>query len=337
MENYQPPFTISSKIISQVATISEILGRISVVRANSELRLRRINKIKTVHGSLAIEGNTLGEDQISAILDGKAVIAPLKEVQEVRNAIKVYDKFSLWNVFAPEDLLRAHELLMTALIDDAGSYRKKGAGVMGKESIIHVAPGAEMVPSLMRNLFDWLKTTDTHPLIASCVFHYEFEFIHPFSDGNGRMGRLWQSLILADYNKLFGDVPIESIVYVHQRKYYEALNASTFQGDSMPFIEFMLSCVIESIETPQVAPQVTPYVKRLLLTLESESSVAELLTRLHLKDRKSFSELYLRGALAENLVVMTIPDKPRSRFQKYKLTALGRIVKKMLQDEEVGK
>ncbi|UDQ98847.1 Fic family protein [Lentisphaerota bacterium WC36G] len=330
MSDYNPPFTISSKIVSQVATISEALGRISVIEANKELKLRRINKIKTVHGSLAIEGNTLNEEQISAILDGKVVIAPLKEVQEVRNAIEVYDKFSSWNAFKENDLLKAHGILMKALIDDAGIYRKKGAGIMGKETIIHVAPGAEMVPNLMHNLFDWLKTTDTHPLIASCVFHYEFEFIHPFSDGNGRMGRLWQSLILADYNKLFVNVPIESIVHAQQQEYYEALNASTSQGYCTPFIEFMLDCVIEIITTPQVNPYVTPHVKKLLLALDGECSINELLEKFDLKDRKSFREVYLKVAIEQNLVAMTIPEKPRSRYQKYKLTEHGLIIKESL-------
>jgi len=220
------------------------------------LQLRRINRICTIRGSLAIEGNTLNEAQITAILDGKRVIAPPREVQEVRNALAANDRFDFWRPEAEKDLLEAHRILMSGLIDEAGIYRHGGVGVMAGERVIHMAPPADRVPVLMGDLFRWLTTTDVHPLIISSVFHYEFEFIHPFADGNGRMGRLWQSLILARWNPLFADIPVESLIFEHQAEYYQALQESTHQTDSAPFIAFMLRMILDTV--PASTPQVTP-------------------------------------------------------------------------------
>jgi Fic family protein len=226
------------------------------------LRLRRINRIRTIHGSLAIEGNTLSEAQITAILEGKRVIAPPREVQEVKNALAAYDRFDTWKPEAEKDLLEAHRILMSGLIDEAGLYRHGGVGVMAGQQVIHMAPPADRVPHLMADLFGWLAATDAHPLIASSVFHYEFEFIHPFADGNGRMGRLWQSLILARWNPLFADIPVESLIFEHQAEYYQAIQESTRQTDSAPFIAFMLRMILDTVttSTPEVALEVTPEV-----------------------------------------------------------------------------
>ncbi|MDP2992315.1 MAG: Fic family protein [Deltaproteobacteria bacterium] len=233
-----------------MAKISETVGRLSALTdAAKALRLRRINRIRTIRGSLAIEGNTLSEEQITAILDGKLVIAPPREIQEARNAITAYDRFEQWRPEVDAELLEAHRILMAGLIDEAGAYRRGGVGVMAGGQVIHMAPPADRVPALMHDLLQWLGASDQHPLIASSVFHYEFEFIHPFADGNGRMGRLWQTLIL---------------------------------------------------------------------TRE------ELQSALGLQDRKSFRERYLKPALAEGLIEMTIPGKPNSRLQKYRLTDKGR-------------
>ena len=189
--NYQPPYTITPVILNRVAAISEAIGRLTVLTDQAKaLRLRRINRIRTIHGSLAIEGNTLSEAQITAILEGKRVIAPPREVQEVKNALAAYDRFDTWKPEAEKDLLEAHRILMSGLIDEAGMYRRGGVGVMAGQQVIHMAPPADRVPHLMDDLFGWLAATDAHPLIASSVFHYELEFIHPFADGNGRMGRL---------------------------------------------------------------------------------------------------------------------------------------------------
>jgi Fic family protein len=203
---YQPPYTITQAILNLVAKISEIVGRLTVLDDDAKfLRLRRINRIRTIRGSLAIEGNTLSETQITAILDGRRVIAPPREVQEVLNAIAAYDRFGQWRPEVKKELLEAQSILMGGLIDEAGDYRRGGVGVMAGDQVIHMAPPPDLVPKLMDDLFRWLATSDAHPLITSSVFHYEFEFIHPFADGNGRMGRLWQSLILARWNPLFAD------------------------------------------------------------------------------------------------------------------------------------
>lgn len=232
---YQPPYTITPAIVNLVAQISEAVGRLIILTdAAMALRLRRINRIRTIRGSLAIEGNTLSEAQVIAILDGKRVIAPPREIQEVHNAIAAYDRFAKWQPAVEAALLEAHRILMNGLIDDAGVYRRGGVGVMADGQVIHLAPPAERVPILMQDLFRWLAASEDHPLIAGSVFHYEFEFIHPFADGNGRLRRLWQSLILSRWNPLFADLPVESLVHEHQAEYYQALQESTAQTDPHP-------------------------------------------------------------------------------------------------------
>jgi len=324
---YQPPYTIPPVILNRVAAISEAIGRLTVLTDQTRtLRLRRINRIRTIHGSLAIEGNTLSEAQITAILEGKRVIAPPREVQEIKNALAAYDQFVTLKPEHEKDLLEANRILMSGLIDEAGSYRHGGVGVMAGSQVIHMAPPADRVPHLMADLFRWLATTDAHPLITSSVFHYEFEFIHPFADGNGRMGRLWQSLILARWNPLFADIPVESLIFEHQVEYYQAIQESTHQTDSAPFIAFMLRMILDTMTTtaPQVSPQVTPQVGELLAAIEGEMGREALQSALGLSDRKSFRERYLKPALADGLIEMTIPDKPNSRLQKYRLTDKGR-------------
>ncbi|MCK4563142.1 MAG: Fic family protein [Verrucomicrobia bacterium] len=327
--SYKPPYKITPKIITFIEQIGEALGVLALSAKAQDLRLRRIHRIQTIHGSLAIEGNTLSEEQISTILDGKPVIAPPREVQEVRNAIKAYDEFLNWHPAQQRDLLKAHETWMLGLLDAPGHYRAGGVGVGGAGGVVRVAPPPGRVPELMGNLFEWLGTSEEHALIKSCVFHYEFEFIHPFSDGNGRMGRLWQTLILSQWNPLFAQIPIESMVYAHQQDYYNAIAESTKAAESTPFIEFMLQVVLEKMReggqaTPHVAPQVTPQVERLLGILHGEMSRAELMQILALKDRMHVSNDYLRPAMEAGLVEMTLPDKPNSRLQKYRLTESGR-------------
>ena len=326
---YNPPFTITSEILTLVAKIAEKVGLLSAANSDAgALRLRRANRVRTIQGSLAIEGNTLTETQITAILDGQRVIAPVREIQEVRNAIKAYDIFSEWTSWKEDDLLTAHHILMEGLIDSEGRYRKGGVGIMGQEEVIHIAPPADRVPTLMNDLLSWLKNSSEHPLIAGSVFHYEFEFIHPFEDGNGRMGRLWQTLILTHWHPFFALIPVESIVHEHQQKYYDAINASSANADSAPFIEFTLTMINEAVEqftaeTGQVAGQVAGQVKQLLLKCVGEVSGKELMEALSLKGRDNFEKLYLHPALSQNLMERTIPDKPKSRLQKYRLTKFG--------------
>ncbi len=250
---YKPPFTITTKIVNLVAEISGKIERYAMLlEQDSTLRLRKINRIKTIHSSLAIEGNGLSEGQVSDIIDGKNVIAPIREIQEVKNAIATYELFPSLNPFEEKDLLRAHASMMTALVDNPGYWRNRGVGVFGEKGCVHMAPPAERVPALMRDLFDWLKNSDEHLLIRSCVFHYEFEFIHPFIDGNGRTGRLWQSLILSRLHPLFAHLPVENMVFFNQQDYYDAITAATRQGESTPFIEFMLGEILTALTRNQI-------------------------------------------------------------------------------------
>ena len=250
MAQYQPPFTVSNKMLALVADISEAIGRLSANFVNEEeqaLRLRKINQMRTIQGSLAIEGNTLTIEQITSILEGKRVIAPPKEVQEAHNAISTYKVLLTWQPSSEHDLLKAHKKLMFGLMPDAGMWRSGGVGVMLGDKVVHMAPPADLVPKLMKDLLLWLAQTDYSPLIASCIFHYEFEFIHPFADGNGRLGRLWQTLILSKWREVFINIPVESLVYQHQSEYYQAINQSTKQSDCAPFVEFMLQMISNAI------------------------------------------------------------------------------------------
>ena len=249
---YKPPFTVSAKAINLIAKISSQLERYAIrMEQEDTLRLRRANRIKTIHSSLAIEGNTLSEGEVQAVLDGKKVVAPLKEIQEVKNAIKTYELYPKLNPFSIQDLLLAHGTMMAGLVDEAGSFRKGGVGVFDGEKPIHIAPPADRVRDLMNGLFGWLENADDHLLVRSCVFHYEFEFIHPFSDGNGRIGRLWQSLILGRLNPVFEHLPVENMVYSKQQAYYEAINRSSDLGESGPFIDYMLEEILDALVVHQ--------------------------------------------------------------------------------------
>lgn len=245
---YKPPFTLSAKAVGLVADIAAQMERFAIRMEQSDaLRLRKANRIKTIHSSLAIEGNHLLESEVADILDGKTVVAPIREIQEVKNAIRVYDEFEKLDHFSMDDLLRAHGLMMSALTDDAGHFRKGGVGVYSESGLVHMAPPADRVYGLMSDLFGWLKNADDHLLVRSCVFHYEFEFIHPFIDGNGRMGRLWQSLILSRWHPAFAHLPVENMVYSNQQAYYDTIAQSTKQGECSPFIDFMLEEIHKSV------------------------------------------------------------------------------------------
>ena len=252
---YIPPFTVSAEAINLIAEISGQIERYAIrLEQEDGLRLRKVNRIKTIHSSLAIEGNKLSEDQVRDIIDGKNVVAPIKEIQEVKNAIKTYEMYPTLDAFKEKDLLKAHGVMMQALVDDAGHYRHGGVGVYGEKGLVHFAPPADRVPMLMGDLFDWLKHSKDHLLIRSCVFHFEFEFIHPFIDGNGRMGRLWQSLILGKLHPLFEHLPVENMVYSNQQQYYDAITASTNAGQSGPFIDFMLNEIYKTLKSHQGEP-----------------------------------------------------------------------------------
>lgn len=290
-----PPFNISAEAINRIAEISALLERHNIaLEGENGLKLRKANRIKTIHSSLAIEGNTLSEDEVRDIINGKQVVAPIRQIQEVKNAIRVYDLYSQLNPFAEKDLLKAHSIMMEALTDDAGRYRSGGVGVFGESGLVHMAPPPQRVPELMGDLFAWLKKSKDHLLIRSCVFHYEFEFIHPFSDGNGRTGRLWQSRILGRLNPLFEHLPVENMVYANQQEYYNAIAASTAEGQSGPFIDFMLNEILKTLqknikeEVPNKIPDKVPNKSELfILKLLTENPR---LTRIELAERVGITE-----------------------------------------------
>ena len=249
MNQYQPPFKITSKIIDYISRISEKIGEInSLENSPLQIKLRKENRIKTIHSSLAIENNSLTIEQITAIIEGKRVLGSPNEIQEVKNAIQAYELLLTLNPYDEKDLLKAHALMMQDLVSQNGKYRKDGVGIFDGNQVVHLAPPADKVPFLMVDLFNWLKTSDVHPLIKSCVFHYEFEFIHPFQDGNGRIGRLWQTAILKEWKEVFAWIPVESLIKENQTDYYNELNSCDNEADSTSFIEFMLSLLMKAIE-----------------------------------------------------------------------------------------
>lgn len=246
---YKPPLEITSKIIELISNISEKIGEINYLQDNSyHIRLRKENRIKTIHSSLAIENNSLSLKQITAIIEGKHVLGNPNEIKEVKNSIQAYDLLLSLNPYNEKDLLKAHKLMMQDLVERNGKYRTDGVGIFDGEKVVHLAPPADRVPELMFDLFKWLKESDAHPLIKSCVFHYEFEFIHPFQDGNGRMGRLWQTAILKEWKEIFAWLPVETIIKEKQKEYYSVLGASDSDANSTKFIEFMLALILNTIE-----------------------------------------------------------------------------------------
>jgi len=247
MSTYQPPYTITPTILNRVAEISELLGQWSAQQGELSPHLRRKNRIRTIQASLAIENNTLSIEQVTAIVEGKRILGLPREVQEVRNALAAYEKLPHWQPTRAEDLMAAHQTLMQDLTEDAGLWRTKGVGIFRGKSLLHMAPPASQIPRLMTDLLNWLATTDIHPLIAGSVFHYEFEFIHPFSDGNGRLGRLWQTLILTQWRGQMAFLPVESVIRDHQERYYLALGQADQKSDCTGFIELMLTLLAETL------------------------------------------------------------------------------------------
>lgn len=243
-EAYKPPFTITEEITNLVIEIAELTGRISLSdRLSTNPRLRRENRIRSIHSSLAIEQNSLSVEQVSDVIEGKRVLGPPQDIREVKNAYEAYDLLTQLNPYKVKDLLKAHKVMMTELVKEAGTFRSTNVGVYAGTKLIHAGTPPQYVPDLMQELFTWLKTSKLHPLIKSCIFHYEFEFIHPFADGNGRLGRLWHTLILAKWKDFFLWIPIETLIHERQDEYYRALNHANTMGESTVFVEFMLKVI----------------------------------------------------------------------------------------------
>ena len=247
-DSYKPPFTMTDDITNLVIEIGELVGKIDVWdKASVDPMLHRANRIKTIHSSLAIESNTLSLGQVTAILDGKRVLAPPDEIHEVKNAYEAYEKLHNMDPYSVKDLLRAHRIMMSGLIKDAGAFRSGNVGVYSGNILIHAGSPSNYVPELIEGLFLWLKKSSLHPLIKGCIFHYEFEFIHPFSDGNGRTGRLWHSLILQKWKPFFAWLPIETLIYENQGEYYESINTSNVEGEATAFVKFMLGIIKDTL------------------------------------------------------------------------------------------
>ncbi|WP_027156629.1 Fic family protein [Methylobacter luteus] len=339
-KSYQPPYTITPTILNLVAEISEQIGRYTILaEQNLTPRLRRENRIRTIQASLAIENNTLTLEQVTAVIDGKRVLGLPREIQEVRNAFAAYEAMENWNPDSEADLLAAHGLLMSTLVDQSGIYRPGGVGIFRGKQLVHMAPPADRVPHLMADLLAWLKRTEEHPLVASCLFHYELEFIHPFTDGNGRMGRLWQTLILRHWKPLLAYLPVETVIRERQNDYYRVLAEADERAETTPFVEFMLQALSdaigEAVTTDQASDHVTDQVKRLLEVIgNKEINSANLMQTLGLSHRPTFRDNYLNPALDGGWLERTQPGSPRSPTQRYRLSKKGKL---WLQNEDKNK
>jgi Fic family protein len=250
MKYNKPPYQLTSEILDLLTQVSEKIGEVNAIQLNRPpAELRKSNRIKTIQSSLAIEGNTITEEQITALLNNKRILAPQKDIQEVQNAIEVYDKLHDYRAYQVKSLLSAHKMLMKGLISEAGKLRSGNVGIVKGSKITHVAPPGNIVNGLLNELLAYVKSDPDPILLKSCVFHYEFEFIHPFADGNGRMGRLWQTVILMNKYPLFEYLPIESVIKANQEKYYEALNKSDSYGHCTPFLVFILQSMLKALNS----------------------------------------------------------------------------------------
>ena len=327
MEKYIPPFNITNEMLILVSSISEKIGRISITKnLESKPHLRKNNRIKSIHSSLRIEANSLSLGQVRDVINGKNVLGEQKEIQEVKNAYAAYEKIAEINPFDMDELKKMHGIMTKYLVDESGEFRIGEEGVFSGDTCIFMAPPARLVPELMHNLFVWINRSkdDVHPLIMASVFHYEFVFIHPFSDGNGRMARLWHTAFLAKWNKVFEYIPIESQIEKFQDEYYDAIAKCHSEGSSNVFIQFMLKQIDkilnEIIEQISVADEnISEYVKRLLDVMEYDVpyTLATLMELLELRSKETIRRHYIHPALKLGLIQMTLPDKPQSRNQRY--------------------
>lgn len=327
MGEYKPPFTITNAMLSYVSSISEKIGRITATsNLATKPHLRRNNKIKSIHSSLKIEANSLTLGQVRDVINGKVVLGEQKEIQEVKNAYAAYERLSKIDPYSIRHLKQFHGIMAKYLVEEAGEFRSGEEGVFNGDQCIFMAPPARLIPQLMNELFEWMKESqgEVHPLILSSVFHYEFVFIHPFSDGNGRMARLWHTAILAKWKPVFEFIPIESQIEKFQDEYYEVIAKCHIAGESTLFIEFMLSQIDRilddiSIQVSEKNEYLPESVQKLLEIMEYDVPYAssDLMEKLGLKAREGFRRNYLHPAIEMNLIRMTIPDKPNSRNQRY--------------------
>ena len=325
--DYKPPFTITNAILKYVASISEKLGKLNAVQGlENKPHLRKNNRIKSIHASLKIEANSLSLGQVRDVINGKLVLGEQKEIQEVKNAYAAYEKLAEIDPYSINDLKHYHGIMTRYLVDEAGEFRSSEEGVFSGERCIFMAPPARLVPQLMSDLFEWMKSTkdEVHPLILSSVFHYEFVFIHPFTDGNGRMARLWHTAMLAKWKPILEYIPIESQIEKFQEEYYDAISKCHMEGASTIFIEFMLSQIDKILD--EVSAQITAdnerlpeHIQRLLGVMEYDVAYTGkgLMEKLGLKSKEGFRRNYLIPAIEMKLIRMTVPEQPRNRNQRY--------------------
>ncbi|MBQ3546515.1 MAG: Fic family protein [Lachnospiraceae bacterium] len=327
MSGYKPPFNITNEILAYVSSISEKIGKISVSNnLETKPHLRRNNRIKSIHSSLKIEANSLSLSQVRDVINGKLVLGEQKEIQEVKNAYAAYEKLKDINPYSIKKLKEFHGIMTKYIVEESGDFRKGEEGVFNGDVCIFMCPPARFVPSRMEELFSWMKKekNSIHPLILASVFHYEFVFIHPFSDGNGRMARLWHTAILSCWKPIFEFIPIESQIEKFQDDYYEAIARCHVEGESTTFIEFMLMQIDKildevSVQISEIGEQMTEYLKRMLDVMEYDVpyTATTIMGMLGLRSKETFRKNYMNPALELNLVRMTIPDKPNSKNQRY--------------------
>ncbi len=327
MTKYTPPYEITNNILDLIASIMKKIGKLDNYKDLDKMPiLRRNNRIHSIHSSLAIEENSLSFKEVKDIIDGKIVIGDQKEIQEVKNAYNAYKMMKEVNPYSLKDLKKIHGIITFLTVKDSGNFRTHNEGVFDGDKCIHVCPKPEMVNDLMEQLFNWMKENKdkVHPLILSSVFHYEFVFIHPFSDGNGRTVRLWQNILLANWENIFEYVPIESQIKEYQEEYYFVINECNIKGDATSFIEFMLKMIDEVLNnliesTSILTNHISTYVKKLLDVMEEDTNMSakELMAKLGLKSRKSFRDNYLNPAIENGLIKLSFPDKPTSKNQTY--------------------
>ena len=326
MDQYIPPYSITDKMLELVSEIAEKIGKITNhSESASQVHLRRNNRIRSIHSSLKIEANSLSLSEVRDVVNGHLVIGNRKEIQEVKNAYAAYELISSINPFSIEDLEKLHGIMTYGLLDDTGEFRKGNEGVFSGDRCIFIAPPPERVYSLISDLLQWMKQNQNrvHPLIMGAVFHYEFVFIHPFSDGNGRMARLWHTVILSKWKKEFEYIPLESQIEKYQQEYYKAIEQSHTNGNSNTFIEFILEMINQVLEEVINQPinhnNLSPYVKKLLNCMDYDVpyTAKEIMGKLSLKSRDTLRKNYINPAIKMGFIMMTIPDKPNSRNQRY--------------------